>query len=130
MENFQKETKVFNFLNKQSQYDSKIILLQSVYGPNADNPNFYETEVFNKIEEWNPHHAIFVGDWNLVLDKNLDTLNYQSVGNPRARDTVIDKINELDLIDIYRKLNPTVRKNTWKHWGTHKYGRLDYFFYF
>ena len=109
------------------EYESKIILLQGIYGPNLDNPNFYDTEVFSKIEEWNPHHTIFAGDWNIILDRNLDTMNYQALGNPRARNVLIDKMNEMNLIDIFREIHPNMRKFTWKQWGSQKYGRLDYF---
>ena len=116
-----------NLLGILIEYDAKKILLEGIYGPNTDSPDFFESEVFEKLQDWNPHHAIFTGDWNLILDKNLDTLNYQSIGNPRAQNTLISKINEHKLIDIYRELNPTERKFSWKQWGSHKYGRLDYF---
>ena len=36
-------------------------------------------------------------------------------------------MNELGLIDVFRDLNPTERKYTWKQWGSHKFARLDYF---
>ena len=39
-----------NLLAVLFEYDSKIILLQGVYGPNADNPIFYENEVFKKLK--------------------------------------------------------------------------------
>ena len=116
-----------NLLGILIEYESKILLIEGIYGPNKDSPDFFENNVFSKINDWNPHHAIFAGDWNLIMDRNLDTLNYQSVSNPRARNAVIDKINEFDLIDIHRELYPTKRSYTWKQWGAHKYGRLDYF---
>ena len=58
-----------NLLGILFEYESKIILLHGVYGPNQDSPNFYATEVFSKIEEWNPHFTVFSGDWNIILDK-------------------------------------------------------------
>ena len=53
--------------------------------------------------------------------------NYQSIRNPRARKTLLEKISEFNLIDINRELNPDQRRYTWKQWGSHKFGRLDYF---
>jgi hypothetical protein len=41
------------------------------------------------------YDANFAGNWHIVLNQNLDTLNYQSVGNPRARNALIEKVNEL-----------------------------------
>ena len=68
-----------------------------------------------------------MGDWNIVLEPSLDTLNYQTLGNPRARAQLIDKMTELGLVDIFREFKPNDRKYTWKQWGSHKYSRIDYF---
>ena len=48
---------------------------------------------------------IMGGDWNLVLDPNMDYCNYKHVNNPLARDRVGDIIFNLDLTDIWRELN-------------------------
>ena len=71
--------------------------------------------------------AVYVGDWNIALDPTLDTLNYQDIRNPRARLQLLDKMAEFGLIDIFRELNPTSKKYSWKQWGSHKFSRLDYF---
>ena len=89
--------------------------------------NFYSEEVFKRLTAWNPHHAIYTGDWNIALGPAIDTLNYQSHVNPRARSQLIDKISELGLIDVFRMFYPNDRKYTWKQWGSQKFGRLDYF---
>ena len=59
-----------NLLAILIEFESKVILLEGIYEPNSDCPEFYDTEVLKKILEWNPHHAIFTGDWNLILDKS------------------------------------------------------------
>ena len=41
------------------------------------------------------------GDWDLVLDPNMDYCNYKHVNNPLAR--VEDMILNLDLTDIWRE---------------------------
>ena len=63
----------------------------------------------------------------IVQDFDFDTLRYQNNNNPRARQELLNKMNEFDLLDIYRNLNPTTKKFTWKQWGTSKAARLDYF---
>ena len=78
-----------NILGVLIEYENKRILLEGLYGPNSDCPAFYENEVFNKIDVWNPHHSIFVGDWNVAMNQNEDTCNYQSVNNPLARLEII-----------------------------------------
>ena len=109
------------------EYESRKILLEGLYGPNGDAPMFYENEAFSKIEFWDPHHSIFVGDWNLVMNQNIDTLNYQTVNNPFAKREVIKKMAEHNLIDIFRELHPDTKTFSWKQWGTNKFARLDFF---
>ena len=88
---------------------------------------FFSNEVFRRMSDWDPNYAIYVGDWNIVLDQNMDSVGYQHINNPRARQELLTKINELELIDIFRNLNPTHKKYSWKQWGASKLARLDYF---
>ena len=81
-----------NLLSVLIEFENKRLLIEGIYGPNQDCPEFYENEVFQKIQTWNHSHSIFVGDWNIAIDQNLDTLNYQNVGNPNARLELIRKI--------------------------------------
>ena len=110
------------------EIEDKKILFEGIYGPNTDDPSFYSENVFKRIQDWNPGFAIYAGDWNIVQNPELDTRGYQNVNNPRARQELISKINELDLIDVFRNLNPTAKQFTWKQWGNSKFARLDYFF--
>ena len=116
-----------NILAVLLEFEEKKILLQGVYGPNNDFPQFFEDEVFNRIDTWNPYHSILVGDWNVALDPKMDTQNYKTFCNPLARLEILKKIDEHTLIDIFRELNPTSKKFTWKQWGSHKFARLDFF---
>ena len=116
-----------NILGILIEYENKKILIEGIYGPNGDAPTFYENEVFKNILNWDPQYSIFVGDWNLVLDQNIDTLNYQSVNNPLARLEILKKIAEHNLVDIFRELHPDSKKFSWKQWGNQKFARLDYF---
>ena len=79
----------------------KELLLVNVYGPNRDSPEFYD-EMEDHVSEMG---LIMGGDWNLVLDPNMDYCNYKHVNNPLARDRVGDIIFNLDLTDIWRELN-------------------------
>ena len=116
-----------NVLGILVEYENKRILLEGIYGPNGDAPTFYENEVFKKIETWDPQYSIFFGDWNLVLDQNADTRNYQSVNNPLARLEIIKKMAEHNLVDIFREIHPDIKKYSWKQWGSQKFARLDFF---
>ena len=74
-----------NMLSLLLKFDNKTILLTGLYGPNTDQPLFYKNKVFNLINEWNPDCTVFGGDWNLVLDQNMDTKNYLHNNNILAR---------------------------------------------
>ncbi len=50
--------------------------LCTLYGPNRDDPEFY-IKIKDKITEYHNQSTIIVGDWNLVLNQNLDTKHYR-----------------------------------------------------
>ena len=58
------------------------------------------------IKQYHNHNVIAVGDWNMVMDANLDCHNYNHVNNPKAKQSVENMMLELDLTDIWRKNNP------------------------
>ena len=77
--------------------------------------------------EFNNEHIIYCGDWNLVLDQNLDTENYRNINNPRARENVLI-IEENEYIDVCRVLNENKTKYTWRRFNpVKKQARLDFF---
>ena len=104
----------------------KELLLVNVYGPNRDNPEFYE-KLMNTIKDYNNHNIIAVGDWNLVLDPSLDYENYKHVNNPKSKEVVENMMIQLDLTDIWRENNPECRRFTWRKTSPLKQSRLDFF---
>ena len=125
-----KPDKSGNLLHLLIKNDLKIIQLSCLYAPNIDSPLFFDEKVFNNVNDWEPEHQIFVGDWNLVLDQEMDTKNYIRENNIKAREMVIEKIDQLELLDIYREFNPSVKRYSWfKKDKTclPKCARLDFF---
>lgn len=57
----------------------------NIYGPNTDSPEFYEY-VRETILELDNDYYILAGDFNLALNPVMDTMNYNSVNNPIARE--------------------------------------------
>jgi exonuclease III len=102
------------------------ITLINIYAPNEDNPDFHKM-VSDIIDEYENPFTIICGDFNLVLDPKLDTQNYVAVNNPRARNTVLQTINDYNLCDPWRIHNPTVRQFTWRKKTPLKQARLDFF---
>ena len=109
------------------EMEEKLVLIEGIYGPNEDSPQFYSEEVFKRIQDWNPTFSVHAGDWNIVLDSELDCKGYQNINNPRAREELIKKMEEHELLDAFREMNPGKRMFSWKRWGSLKFARLDYF---
>ena len=106
----------------------RTITLINIYGSNRDNPDFY-THVNQKIDEMNLTNIIWAGDWNLVVDPNLDYHNYRHNNNPRAQEKIIEVMNERELVDIWREMNPEIMQYTWRRSRPLQQSRLDFFLF-
>ena len=116
-----------NILAVLLSYENKKILLEGIYGPNSDEPSFYSELAFKKITDWAPEFSIFAGDFNLVLDPNIDTKNYLHTNNPQAMQEVKSQMQTFNLVDIWRELHPNERTYTWQKFNANKQSRLDFF---
>ena len=101
--------------------------MANIYGPNGDKPQFYKN-LKQKIDEFETEKIIICGDWNLVLDSNLDTENYKTINNQNARSVVLSLLDNMDYMDAGRILNEDKKGFTWKRLHPErKQARLDYF---
>ena len=87
----------------------KRLTLVNVYGPSGtDSPTFFET-MFNEIEALENDEIIIGGDWNIALNVNLDTFQYQGFSHrTNAKKKILEKMDRLNLIDLWRKI-PSAR---------------------
>lgn len=115
-----------NFLILDMTIYNKRLSLINIYGPNKDNPTFYEN-LFKSISEIGNDTYIICGDFNLTMDPNLDSFNYKHINNPKARKFVTDKIKENNLFDAFRELHPSLKRYTWRRKNPLKQSRLDMF---
>ena len=83
-----------------------------LYGPNTDSPDFY-TNLKNRLLPKHNLPIIICGDWNVVMDYNLDIRGYLKENNTKARREILNMIEVVDLVDIFRSENNTARKFTW-----------------
>ena len=91
-----------------------------------DSPIYFEN-LFAKVCETATSPVIFVGDWNLVLDLDKDAQFYRTVGNPRARDIVLNAMVNENLVDIWREQHVNVSRFTWRRSNPLRLSRLDFF---
>ena len=114
-----------NFLALDITIEDNRTTIINIYGPNYDDPEFFDmvTETFTEFDN---KYFILCGDFNLALNPSLDTLNYRGINNPKARVKLLEVMEDLQLLDYYRILNPDKRVYTWIKKNPLKQGRLDY----
>lgn len=100
--------------------------LVNLYGPNEDEPIFYEN-LKRYIEEFENETFLICGDWNLILEPQKDMFNYKHINNPKARETVTKFIEEKNLVDVWRIFNENEKQYTWHKKHPIKMARLDFF---
>ena len=104
-----------NYIILEVNIQGKRLTLVNLYGPNQENPNFY-TNIKQKVSEFENDQVIMCGDWNFVLDPDLDYNNYLHINKPKARliNQKQDYIEEENLLDVWRVSNEDSRKYTWR----------------
>ena len=115
-----------NYLHLKLQLDTMSLNLITIYGPNSDNPHFFQN-IQDILEQNNADYSIVCGDFNVVLNPKLDTYNYLHMNNPKAHIAVKNMIDREDLIDIFRQNFPLTRRYTWRKRNPIKQAHLDYF---
>ena len=115
-----------NMLILDININDKRYSIVNIYGPNNDKPDFFENLKHKLLELDNPY-TIIGGDYNLVLNQDNDTYNYLHVNNPRAKEKLVELIDDLGLIDVWRNINPETKKYTWRRHHPSKQARLDFF---
>ena len=105
----------------------KEFTLVNLYGPNNDNSQFYEN-LIKKNSEFENENVIICGDWNFVINPEIDSFNYLHINNPKARQIDLNLLEEENFKDVRRIMNEDSRKYTWRRLNPiKKQARLDYF---
>ena len=122
----QKKDRNGNYLKLVLKLSSMTLNLVTLYGPNNDSPAFFQMikeQLLNEDADYN----IICGDFNIAINQDMDTYNYKNINNPKAREILLEIISEYELSDIYRDLNPTSKRFTWRRRNPVKQARLDFF---
>ena len=99
--------------------------LANVYAPNKDSPAFFINLAQNMFEM--PEHRIVVGDFNLVLDNDLDRKNC-TYNNDNSKEILLQIMDELLLCDVWRTRNVDQSRYSYfvKRGQTIKASRIDF----
>ena len=116
-----------NFIILKLELEKNITMtLVNFYGPNKDNPSFYNNLMIN-ILELETDSMIICGDTNTVQEYDLDCFNYQNRNNPKNREALLNIRNTFHLVDPWRIYHPNIRRYTWFRRNPVKKARLDLF---
>ena len=87
-----------------------IITIVALYAPNDDNPGFFK-ELRNMVKD-RSEQKIVIGDFNLVLDVEIDRKNTFN-NNNYAKNEVLNLMDEFMLKEVWRERNPESREYSW-----------------
>ena len=118
-----------NFTVLNFKYENFTITVSCIYGPNKDDPGFYQNIVFPQTEKCQEtsDFTVMGGDWNISLNQDMDTFGYTSENNQNARETLKQNIANLGLMDVFRECFPHKKRFSWRQFGGNKRARLDFF---
>ena len=102
-------------------------LLINIYGPNNDTPIFFSTLISLIVDMYSSQHIILGGDFNLIFDKDMDSMNYKHLNNPKARLELFKLMDTLNVVEIFRINNPHLKRYTCREKNPLKQARLDFF---
>ena len=110
------------------ELENNRIHLINIYAPSTgDHPDFFE-KIYESLENMRNDKVIIAGDWNCILDEQIDCKNYLSTNHkPLSREKIKSIIRNFELNDIWRSLNKDKQEFTWRKFRTLKQARLDYF---
>lgn len=101
------------------------IMILNIYAPPGSPPNFY-TELAQLTSEHTFPNVIVGGDWNCVLDPNLDRSSHTRYTNKSVKSLNL-LIKDMGWVDIWRLRNPDAKDVTFYSNPHNSYSRLDYF---
>ena len=102
------------------------LTVANVYAPNDAQTSFF-TQFFNKLQQLHSSHIIVGGDFNSVMQPNLDR-SKQNLSSKTLSKTTITHLNDLQLIDSWRALNIGAREYTFYSHPHDSYSRIDHIF--
>ena len=85
----------------------------NLYAPNSDTPEFF-SNIGDLIDNFENVNLLIGGDFNLVLNVNLDKKGGRPSTHEKCRKFVINMMEDRDLVDVWRREHPTEFGYTWR----------------
>ena len=94
------------------EVDSRVFVVGNIYGPNNDSPDFF-AEVVKIIDRLGSQESVLIGgDFNMVMDPTVDRKD-STRNHTQSHVLWCEFMERVGLNDIWRMLNPEVRRYTW-----------------
>ena len=94
------------------EIQSTRLTIANIYGPNIDDACFFET-LIQRIEILPNDNRILTGDFNLVLDVNIDKKGGNNTTHFSAQQIIKTYMEDTDLTDVFRFLHKDKPIFTW-----------------
>ena len=91
-----------------------------------DQDNFIRTLSEQLMSNTNISNVIIAGDWNTTLN-SIDKLGGQPWKATNYRNSLVNLMDELNLIDIYRQIHPTTKSFSYESKPLNLKSRIDFF---
>lgn len=100
----------------------------NLYGPNDDDANFF-TNIAGIIDNFGNSKVIIGGDFNCTLNRLIDRKGASNFDSCKRKRALLQTwMEEAELVDIWRQLNPDKKRFTWyRRRPRPVFSRLDYF---
>ena len=95
----------------ECEIEKENFVIIGIYAPNDDNPDFFR-KILKESENLNGYRIV-LGDFNLVLDAELDRTNARN-NNPLATAYTKEYLENNNLVDIWRVRNPKRKHYSWR----------------
>lgn len=106
--------------------EKKCKTIATLYAPNDDDPNFF-LNFFDHLNDFQCDEVIIGGDFNLVLDLDMDKKGGLAKTHTESVKILKDFCAQFELLDAWRVLNPDTRRYTWRRKRPEIQCRLDFF---
>lgn len=106
-------------------YDN-LITLVNIYAPNVDDEQFI-LSVLSKLPNMDSHQLIIAGDFNLVLNANLDRSSHRQASLSKSAKVIQNFMETYKIIDPWRTLNPNRSEYSYYSPVHQTYSRIDFF---
>ncbi len=102
------------------------LTLLNIYGPNCDDSEIFR-KVLNLIPDISNTNLIIGADLNFVFDPHLDKSNIHRITPSNPCNLVKTYMENMNLVDIWRTLNPLGREYSFHSKVHNAYSRIDHF---